>query len=78
MWVGATVPIGAPIGAGISIGATPGILTPTGVIPITTPIGAGILTGHTDGDITTTIGVTRITTGMDITMGITLADMAAA
>ena len=78
MWVGATVLIGEPIGAGIPIGAIPGIHTPTltGVILITTPI--GILIGHTDGVITTTTGITRITTGMAITAEITMADMAVA
>ena len=77
MWVGAIVLIGELIGAGIPIGAIPGIHTPTltGVILITTPI--GILIGHTDGVITTTTGITRITTGMAITAEITMADMAA-
>ena len=75
MWVGATVPIGEPIGAGITIGAIPGILTPTGA-PITLT-GAGIPIGHTDGAITTITGITHIIIGMAITTDITLADMVA-
>ena len=78
MWVGVTVPIGEPIGAWITIGAIPGIRTPTGAIHIIIPTGAGIPIGPTDGGITTTTTITRITTGMAIMTDITLADMVAA
>lgn len=63
MWVGATVPIGEPIGAGIT-GVIPGILIPIGAILIIIPTGVGILIGLTDGAITTTTTITRITIGM--------------
>ena len=76
MWVGATVLIGAPIGAGITIGI-PGILTPIGAIPTTIPTGDGILIGPTVGAITITTGITRITIGM-ATVGIIMVDMVAA
>ena len=66
MWVGAIVPTGGPIGAGILIGATPGILTligdihgtttPTGTILIGPTIGVGII------PIITTITIGMVTT----------------
>lgn len=74
---GAIVLTGEPIGAGIHIGATLGILTPTGVIhgiPIPT-IGA-ILIGPMIGVITTIIGTTLTTIGM--VMVETMADTAEA
>ncbi len=76
MWVGATVPIGEPIGAGITTGVIPGIPTLIGAIPIIIPTGDGILIGPTVGAITTTTTITRITIGMAITMDIIPADMA--
>lgn len=77
MWVGAIVPIGEPIGDGITIGVIPGIPTPIGAIHIITPTGVGIRIGHTDGAITATIGITTITIGMAITADISLAEMVA-
>ena len=66
MWVGATVPIGEPIGAGIT----------TGAIPIIIPTGVGILIGLMDGATATTT-ITRITIGM-ATADIIMVDMVAA
>ena len=71
MWGGAIVPTGGPIGAGILIGATPGILTligdihgtttPTGTILIGPTIGVGII------PIITTITIGMVTTAAIIT-----------
>ena len=76
MWVGATVPIGEPIGAGITTGVIPGILTLIGAIHIIILTGDGILIGPTVGAITTTTTITRITIGMAIMTDIILVDMA--
>lgn len=76
MWVGATVPIGEPTGAGITTGVIPGIPTLIGAIPIIIPTGAGILIGPTVGAIITTTTIIRITIGMAMA-GIIMADMEA-